>query len=261
MKKLLILIAIFALCAIVLAGCTKPTLQTPQSTLSAPSPLVSGSPSSPAPTLIVPTIPATTSIVVPGTTTDVSSAPLQTDLPLKVTSPADAANLSSDIVIVKGQTQPGATVNVNDQVNAADGNGDFSISITLEEGPNAIDVISTDGNGLQGEVLLLVNVDLSQTPAISGNNAPTASVDSQGNLLLTITSPIDGATLNSAIVTVTGQTAPGATVDVNDQSTVADNNGKFSLPIDLNSGPNAIDVLAMDSNGNEGEVILMVTAG
>jgi hypothetical protein len=52
---------------------------------------------------------------------------------------------------------PGATVTVNDAVSTADDNGNFSVTISLEQGPNAIDIIATDDNGQQGEVLILVN--------------------------------------------------------------------------------------------------------
>ena len=53
-------------------------------------------------------------------------------------------------------------MSVNDQVGTADDQGNFSIPINMEDGPDAIDVIATDGSGNQGEVLLMENVDLSQ---------------------------------------------------------------------------------------------------
>jgi hypothetical protein len=119
----------------------------------------------------------------------------------------------------------------------------------LDAGPNAIDVIATDDNNNQGEVLLMVNA------------MPTTSTTlgaSQGTLPLTVTSPIDSATLSTNTVTVQGQTTPGATVTVNGNSDVADANGNFSIDVSLDNGPNAIDVIAMDDNGNQGEVLLIV---
>jgi hypothetical protein len=67
--------------------------------------------------------------------------------------------------------------------------------------------------------------------------------------------------VDSGTVTVTGQTVPGATVSINDQAGIADASGNFSIPISLDAGPNAIDVVATDDNGNQGEVLLMVNGG
>ena len=93
----------------------------------------------------------------PGTP-EAASDVLQSNIPLKVTDPADAADIKTDTVTVKGQTVPGATVSVNDIVGTADAGGNFSVTISLDQGPNAIDVIATDESGKEGEVLIIVNV-------------------------------------------------------------------------------------------------------
>jgi hypothetical protein len=90
-------------------------------------------------------------------TPDTTSGVLQSAISLKITEPTDAAEISSNTVAVKGETVPGATVTVNDAVSTADDNGNFSVTISLEQGPNAIDIIATDDNGQQGEILILVN--------------------------------------------------------------------------------------------------------
>jgi hypothetical protein len=143
-------------------------------------------------------------------------------------------------------------VNVDGSVVTADSTGAFSTNVSLEAGLNAIDVIATDDNNDQGEVLLLVNAIPSST-TISDN-----SESSQGTLPLTVTQPLDSATVSTSTVTVQGQTAPGATVTVNGNSDLADANGNFSINISLSEGLNAIDVVAMDDNGNQGEILLMV---
>ena len=89
---------------------------------------------------------------------DTSSSVVQSGLPLKVTEPADGATINGSTVTVKGQTAPGATVTVNDQADVADENGNFSVAISLSQGVNSIDVIATDNNGNEGEILLMVNV-------------------------------------------------------------------------------------------------------
>jgi len=89
---------------------------------------------------------------------DIASEVLQCEIPLKVTEPADAAEINSKVVYVKGQTVPGAAVSANDALTTADPEGNFISPLNLETGPNAIDVIATDERGKQGEVLILVNV-------------------------------------------------------------------------------------------------------
>ena len=75
---------------------------------------------------------------------------------------------------------------------------------------------------------------------------------------LTITEPADGATLTSNAISVKGQTAPGANVSVNDQAFLADKDGNFAVNLNLESGPNTIDVVASDDSGNSQESLLIV---
>ena len=187
------------------------------------------------------------------------SSTLQDSVPLKVTEPQDAANLNTSTVTVKGQTKPGATVNVNDEVGVADASGNFSVAIELEDGPNAIDVIAVDDSGKEGEILLLVNVIPSVTSAAINSNPAAEYTD--GDVPLKIIQPLDSSTVNSNTVVVKGQTVPGALVCVNDETATADAAGNFSVSISLESGPNAIDIIAFDDDGNDGEVVLMVNSG
>ena len=235
-KKIIIAITILGLLAALLVSCTKST-----STPSTPT----GESSTPVNTSTLTTT-ASTPVTSPLGTT---SGTLKSGLPLSITEPTDSATINGDTVNVQGTTTPGATVSVNDNVVTADSTGAFSTNVNLDAGPNAIDVIATDDNNNQGEVLLMVNA------------MPTTSTTlgaSQGTLPLTVTSPIDSATLSTSTVTVQGRTTPGATVTVNGNSDVADANGNFSIDVSLDNGPNAIDVIATDDSGNQGEVLLMV---
>ena len=177
---------------------------------------------------------------------------IESGLPLTVSQPSDGATLMTDSVIVAGKTAPGAVVDVNDQTGTADGNGNFSIGVSLDSGLNAIDVIASDNTGNQGEIILLENVEAAAGGA--GSSSAAAGAD----LPLKVSAPADGATLNSPDINVTGSTAPGASISVDDAIGVADGMGNFSLPVTLEIGLNALDVTAADVNGNEAEVILMV---
>ena len=77
---------------------------------------------------------------------------------LIVTSPKDGSTLDSTNVTVKGKTTPGADVFINDQSGKADANGNFSMSIGLDEGSNQIVVSANDTEGNATEVDLNVNV-------------------------------------------------------------------------------------------------------
>jgi hypothetical protein len=242
MKKMISAITILGLLAALLVSCTK-SASTESATTEGASTPENNSIST---TTISSGLANNSTVTSPSGTT---SGTLQSGLPLSITEPADSATINGDAVTVQGTTAPGATVSVNDNVVTADSTGAFSTNVSLDAGPNAIDVIATDDNNNQGEVLLMVDA------------MPTTSTTlgaSQGTLPLTITSPIDSATLSTSTVIVQGQTTPGATVTANSNSDVADANGNFSIDVSLENGPNAIDVIATDDSGNQGEVLLMV---
>lgn len=75
---------------------------------------------------------------------------------LTVTSPANNATVTSGTVIVRGKTVPNADVFVNDAETKADASGNFSASLTLDEGENPIVVVANDTNGDTAEQNILV---------------------------------------------------------------------------------------------------------
>jgi Glucodextranase, domain B len=248
-KKIIVAVTVFGLLAVLLVSCTKsastPSATTEGTLTSENNSITTATTSSGVSTTLANNSTVTSPL---GTT----SGTLQSGLPLSVTEPTDSTTINGDTVNVQGTTTPGATVSVNDNVVTADSTGAFSTNVSLDAGPNAIDVIATDDNNNQGEVLLMVNAMPTTSTATSALGA------SQGTLPLAVTSPIDSATLSTSTVTVQGRTTPGATVTVNGNSDVADANGNFSIGVSLDNGPNAIDVIATDDSGNLGEVLLMV---
>ena len=87
-------------------------------------------------------------------------------------------------------------------------------------------------------------------PTPTAKQTPTPTV-----LLLQITQPIDGAQVSTSAVLVTGKTIPGAVVSVSIDDIVeianVDQNGNFSVTVNLEEGPNLIEVIASDLQGNE----------
>jgi hypothetical protein len=75
---------------------------------------------------------------------------------LSVTSPVDKASVTTPSVTVKGTTLPGAEVSVNEKDVVANGSGNFTATIALEEGDNYIIVVAVDADGLVAEQELSV---------------------------------------------------------------------------------------------------------
>ena len=88
------------------------------------------------------------------------------------------------------------------------------------------------------------------TPSPSPSPSPTPTA-----LSLEITQPEDGAEVSTSPINVTGKTIPGAVVSASIDDTVeiadVDQNGNFSVTVVLEEGPNLIEVIASDQQGNE----------
>lgn len=99
------------------------------------------------------------------------------------------------------------------------------------------------------------------TNQASGTVTPTiADVNPAKNqIMLTVTSPANNASVTVPTVTVRGKTLPNAEVFVNDTQTKADATGTFAASVTLDEGENPIVIVANDDQGNSAEQELMVT--
>jgi Glucodextranase, domain B len=92
---------------------------------------------------------------------------------------------------------------------------------------------------------------LTPTVAPSFTPAPTSTMA----LFLEITQPVDGAQVSTSAVLVTGKTIKDAVVSASADDVVeianVDQNGNFSVTVNLEEGPNIIEVIASDQQGNE----------
>jgi hypothetical protein len=75
---------------------------------------------------------------------------------LQITRPQPNTMVNSSTVTVEGKTSPNAEVFVNDAEVKADKTGNFSASITLDEGENPIVVTANDSEGNNAEQQILV---------------------------------------------------------------------------------------------------------
>ena len=65
-------------------------------------------------------------------------------LPLSITYPKDGALLTKNVVTLVGATRPDAIIAVLGEIIEVNPLGIFSVEITLEEGPNLLEVVATD---------------------------------------------------------------------------------------------------------------------
>lgn len=156
---------------------------------------------------------------------------------IAITMPKDMMVTNKKMITVTGTVdEPSATVKVNDTpVQILKGLFTLS-SLSLSEGKNTITAIATDRAGNQAKASVLT-VMLDTTPP----TPPTLN-------------PLPPVTRMSP-VTVSGNTEPGARVDIyvnsDDHGTArADDKGAFSFRINLSEGNNAISAVAYDMPGN-----------
>lgn len=107
-------------------------------------------------------------------------------------------------------------------------------------------------------------VTATQTPSPTATAKPTVTpMHTETGFFLEISQPPDGAQVTASPIIVTGRTSPDAVVSllVNEEIEIADvdQNGNFSVTIDLEEGPNLIEVIASDQYGNEDSVTIMVS--
>lgn len=79
-----------------------------------------------------------------------------------------------------------------------------------------------------------------------------------GPLALNILSPQDGAVVNTPQIELTGQVSREIVLTVNEQIYLLPP-GDFSLPVALEEGANALEIVASDVDGNEITFILVIT--
>ena len=104
----------------------------------------------------------------------------------------------------------------------------------------------------------------SQTPAkevtttAATTTAPATTTPTEAQLFLEIVSPADKSSVTSAETTVTGKTLPIAIVSVNGILVKVGADGSFSSLVQLELGPNVIQIEASTISGEEVGKVLAV---
>ena len=174
---------------------------------------------------------------------------LKPEFSLTVTQPTDESIINADKVEVIGIITPGAVVSINGELAEVDEEGNFTMMVILEEGPNIIEVIASDLEGNEeSRTLVIMYVPSAEAP-------PQVS---EAGFSLTVTEPTDESIINTDKVEVIGTTIPGAVVSINGELVEVDEEGKFTMMVVLEEGPNTIEVIASDLEGNEESRTLVI---
>ena len=75
---------------------------------------------------------------------------------IEIAEPADESVVSTDTIAVRGSTTADAVVSVNGAVVEVDAQGSFEAIVTLEEGPNLIEVVASDLTGAGESIDIVV---------------------------------------------------------------------------------------------------------
>lgn len=126
-----------------------------------------------------------------------------------------------------------------------DEQGDFSHSLSLQEGVYTVQAFSVDAAGNESRLSreFVMRVD---------TTVPTLNIEQ----------PVDGQSielLRNQQTTIIGTTEPEAVVTINGRRTRADNEGTFSTTYQLQEGDNTLTITAEDLAGNSTETTVEVS--
>lgn len=97
------------------------------------------------------------------------------------------------------------------------------------------------------------------TPTGPITTQPTTPSTGTNQIALTVTNPVNNATVVTPNIQVKGQTVPNADISVNEVDVQANTSGAFTANLTLDEGENPIVVTAVDASGNYSETELTVT--
>ncbi len=87
---------------------------------------------------------------------DASDEPEVGTVSLAVSQPQNETTVYAADLQVKGTTEADAVLSVNGVTVEINADGSFSTTVTLEEGPNSIEVLASDFEGNEGSAILTV---------------------------------------------------------------------------------------------------------
>ena len=154
MKKLVIPLTILTvLSQVLVVSCRQtgaPASPTPTPTLTQPPSQTTQAPIPAASPKLTPTL-------APTPTLTPAPSPTPAPLFLKILEPDDESIVDANIITIWGRTLTDAVVTVNEELVDVDSNGEFSLEVTLDEGPNVFDIVALDEDDNEVTVQLIVS--------------------------------------------------------------------------------------------------------
>ena len=172
-------------------------------------------------------------------------APTPTPVPqlvLQLRAPEDGSQVSATVVVVHGTTNPDAAVTINGEPVKVEPDGQFRGEAKLVRGTNGIQVVATDVFGnLERRLVNVTSLAVAPLP-----------------MMLVVTKPADRSIVSTSFIRLSGRTGPEAVLSVNGVSVAVDMLGVFSTTVVLDPGPNLIDLVATNRDGQTMSAVIAV---
>jgi len=153
------LIAIFAVCLLTVLGCAqkseRPGAADPATDRLEPAPTPTDALVAPQATPIPMTTPEFTVAAEPTLALDLASE-IPSGLFLRITNLPSESTIRTSTIPIVGITSSDAVVSVNGVLVGVDVSGEFSSTLTLQEGPNRVEVVASDFRGNKVSAVLSV---------------------------------------------------------------------------------------------------------
>ncbi len=88
--------------------------------------------------------------------------------------------------------------------------------------------------------------------------SPASTEYTSGSLWLRLSSPQDGDVVAQPVINVTGQAPAETVISLNDDILVVPADENFSVPVTLDEGPNVLELVASNIDGDEIDLVLTV---
>jgi RHS repeat-associated protein len=152
---------------------------------------------------------------------------------ITITSPANGAIVTGDLIDVTGTATDATSVTVNGVAATLSENNFTATNLRISSGLNTIRAVAIDSAGNSQETSIQVTLDI---------DGPS----------ITFTQPIDGSITTENSTNVSGFVfdLTGATLTINSANIPLQPDGSFQTTIPLNEGDNPITAVAQDQNGN-----------
>ncbi len=210
-----------------------PVTNTPLAATMPPTATTPPAATAPAPTIPSPTTPPTNQPP-SGPSPNPSPAPTEAaGLFLSVLAPQDGSTVPGSAVVAYGLTLPEASVTVNGVPATVDVNGGFRAETGLNPGINVVEIVAATGVG--DSVMVRRTVDSLSLPPQP--------------FLLVIDEPPPQSIVTQPRQRLAGHTGPQAVVSVNGVSVAVNPFGAFDTTVTLEPGPNIIEVVSTNQDG------------